>query len=622
LKTSLFASFCLLLNLLSSAQVRQIPLRDFFRKPDKTEYQISPGGNFLSYKAMYKNRLNLFVQKTDQRDSQRITSISDRDISDYFWKNDNTIFFFKDKDGDEDFHLYKADLKPWKIVDCTPFKNTRVELISDLPDDPDHVIIEMNKRDAEVFDPYLLNIKTGKMKMIVRNPGNISTWFTDHAGKIRLALRSEGLNTTLLYRETEKDSFREVISTSFKETLMPVIFTFDNKKLYCISSLGRDKEAIVVFDPITAKETEVVYENPDVDVDELDYSPKEKQLTFATYVTDKTKYEFLDKGWAAMYFNVSHRLGNYILDFCAFDKNEDKYIVKTISDRTLGAYYLYDAHTNALNKLAEINPSLKESEMCEMKPVSYTSRDGLMINGYLTLPQGMSPHNLPVIINPHGGPWERNTWKFNKQVQFLANRGYAVFQMNFRGSTGYGKKFNQAGFKQWGRAMQDDITDGVQWLIREGIADPKRIAIYGGSYGGYAALAGITFTPDLYACGVDYCGISNLFTDLKTEPAYWKIESAAEYEMVGNPIKDSALFYSISPVFHADLIKCPLLVIQGKNDPRVNKAESDQIVEALRKRGMPVEYILKDNEGHGFENQENIFEIYEAMERFFGKYLR
>jgi dipeptidyl aminopeptidase/acylaminoacyl peptidase len=257
-----------------------------------------------------------------------------------------------------------------------------------------------------------------------------------------------------------------------------------------------------------------------------------------------------------------------------------------------------------------------------MKPIQYQSRDALTIHGYLTLPLGRAPKNLPVVINPHGGPWARDTWGFNPEVQFLANRGYAVLQMNFRGSTGYGRKFWEASFKQWGQKMQDDITDGVQWLIKQGIADPKRIAIYGGSYGGYATLAGVTFTPDLYAAAVDYVGVANMFTFMKTIPPYWKPFLDMFHEMVGDPEKDKAMMEAVSPVMHAEKIKTPLLIAQGAHDPRVNKAESDQMVEALKKRGVDVEYMVKDNEGHGFHNEENRFDFYGAMEKFLDRHLR
>ena len=353
----------------------------------------------------------------------------------------------------------------------------------------------------------------------------------------------------------------------------------------------------------------------------MDYSHKRKVLTVITYITWKTERKFLDPQTEELFKKVRKHLPKDEISITSPNKNEDIFIVRRFSDRSLGTYYLYEAASDKLTKLADISPWLKEEEMCEMKPITYPSRDGLTINGYLTLPDGAAPKNLPVVVNPHGGPWARDSWRFNPEVQFLANRGFAVLQMNFRGSTGYGRKFWEASFKQWGKKMQDDITDGVLWLIKQGIADPKRVAIYGGSYGGYATLAGVTFTPDLYACAVDYVGVSNLFTFMKTIPPYWKPLLEMVYEMVGNPEKDKELLESASPVFHVDKIKVPLFVAQGANDPRVNINESNQIVEALKKRGVPVEYMVKDNEGHGFRNEENRFDFYEAMEKFLTKHL-
>jgi dipeptidyl aminopeptidase/acylaminoacyl peptidase len=292
-----------------------------------------------------------------------------------------------------------------------------------------------------------------------------------------------------------------------------------------------------------------------------------------------------------------------------------------MSDRTLGWYYLYEKKTDKLTKLADRNPWLKEEDLSEMKPIEFKSRDGLLIHGYLTLPKGASAKRLPVVVIPHGGPWARDVWGFDPEVQFLANRGYAVLQMNFRGSTGYGRKFWEISFKQWGKTMQDDISDGVKWIINQGIADPQRVAIYGGSYGGYATLAGLTFSPELYTCGVDYVGVSNLFTFMKTIPPYWKPYLDMFHEMVGDPQKDSTLLASASPVFHVDNIKVPLLVAQGAKDPRVNINESNQIVDALKKKGIDVTYLVKENEGHGFHNEENRFDFYEAMEKFLAKHL-
>jgi dipeptidyl aminopeptidase/acylaminoacyl peptidase len=611
----------ILMSFQAPAQNRLIPMKDFFRNPEKSRYQISPDGKYVSFLAPYESRLNIHVQKTGSADVKRITSIKDRDIGSYFWKNNNSLIYLRDFGGDENFHLFLTTVDGTVDKDLTPYEKVRVNITDELPDFEDEVLIEMNKRNPEVFDVYRLNIKTGVMTMVAENPGNINQWITDHNGVIRMATTTDGVSTGLLYRENDKEDFKTVLTTDFRESLQPLAFTFDNKYIYAASNLGRDKQAIVKVDPSSAKEMEVLFTHPDVDADGIDYSRKRKVFTVINYTTDKQQYKFLDKEAENTYNKIKEKLNGYNFGITSYTKNEDKYLIRTFTDRSLGAYYIYDAAADKLDKLQEISPWIKETEMAEMKPVKYTSRDGLTINGYLTLPVGKPAKNLPVVINPHGGPWARDFWGFNPEVQFLANRGYAVLQMNYRGSTGYGRKFWESSFKEWGKSMQNDISDGVEWLIKEGIADPAKVAIYGGSYGGYATLAGITLTPDLYACAIDYVGVSNLFTFMKTIPPYWKPYLEMMYAMVGNPEKDSLMMQAVSPVFHVDRIKCPLFIAQGARDPRVNKNESDQIVEALKKRGIEVEYMVKENEGHGFHNEENRFDFYGAMEAFLAKHL-
>ncbi|PWT80769.1 MAG: S9 family peptidase, partial [Acidobacteria bacterium] len=430
-----------------------------------------------------------------------------------------------------------------------------------------------------------------------------------------------GVNTGLLYRKTEEDSWGTILTTSFKEVFSPEFFTFDNKNLFGVSNIGRDKTAVVEFDLETARETRLLFEDPEVDVSGLYYSKKRKVITSVSYTTWKEQRQYFDSFTAELYKTLEQRLPGYDVYITSSNRNEDVFIVRTVTDRSLGSFYLFDSTSGELRKLADRNPWLREEELAEMKPISYASRDGLVIHGYLTLPVGALAKNLPVVVNPHGGPWARDQWGFNPEVQFLANRGYGVLQMNFRGSTGYGRKFWEAGFKQWGLQMQDDISDGVKWLIDQGVADPVRIAIYGGSYGGYAVLSGLTKTPDLYAAGVDYVGVSNLFTFMKTVPPYWKPFLEMMYEMVGDPEKDKKLFEENSPALNADKIKAPLFVAQGAKDPRVNIEESNQIVRALQQHGVDVEYMVKENEGHGFQNEENRFSFYEAMEKFLSRHL-
>lgn len=599
-----------------------IPMEDFFKNPEKAGFRISPNGEMIIYRAPHMGRMNVFVQKLGDTTAIPITHETERSIYDAFWESDDRIIFTKDQGGDENTHILSVKPDGSGLVDHTNFPKVRSEVLDILEDRPEEMLIKSNKRNPEIFDVYLLNTLSGELKMVAENPGNIAGWITDHDGKIRAATTTDGVNTSLLYRETEKDPFKVVITTNFKETLNPVMFSFDNKNLYCISNLGRDKAALVKFDPVGAKELKVIYENPDADLDGLSYSRLRKVLTTVDYETDKPQKHYLDAETEAIEKKIQSQLPDYTVNITRKSKDETKLLAYVTSDRYYGGYYLYDVKKDVLTKLADFAPWLKKEELAEMKPIVYQSRDGVAIHGYLTLPKGLEPKMLPVVINPHGGPWARDSWGFNPEVQYLANNGYAVLQMNFRGSTGYGRKFLESSFKQWGRTMQDDISDGVKWLIDQGIADPKRVAIYGASYGGYATLAGLTLTPELYAAGVDYVGVSNMFTFMNTIPPYWKPQIDMMYEMVGNPKTDSLLLAQVSPVFQVDKIKAPLFVAQGANDPRVNKAESDQMVEALKKRGIAVEYMVKDNEGHGFRNEENQFDFYRTMLAFLDKHLK
>lgn len=606
---------------MQTTEIRKIPLEDFFKNPEKSQYQISPDGSHYSYLAPYESRMNVFVQKIGADSAMRITDVTDRDIAGYTWANNSRILYLKDKGGDENFALYGVNLDGSNSIALTDFDGVRTSIIDDLEDQEDYMLVEMNKRDPRVFDPYRLNIVSGELELLAENPGNISGWMTDHDGKLRIASVTDGVNTSLLYRETEQDEWEVLLETNFKESMSPLFFTFDNKNLYVSSNIGRDKSAIMLFDIASKSSTELIFEHPEVDVYGLNYSRARKVLTSISYTTDKRYRHFLDKETERWFADLEAQLKGYEIGIGAMSKDEKKLIVRTYSDRSLGAYYFYDIDSKKLELIEAVSPWIKEDEMASMKPVQYTSRDGKVINGYLTLPLGKEAKNIPVVVNPHGGPWARDNWGYNPEIQFLANRGYAVLQMNFRGSTGYGRSFWESSFKQWGQTMQNDITDGVNWLIEQGIANPEKIAIYGASYGGYATLAGLTYTPDLYACGVDYVGVSNLFTFMETIPPYWTQYLEMLYEMVGHPEQDSSMMAAYSPSLNADKITAPLFIAQGANDPRVKKSESDQMVEAMKSRGVEVEYMVKDNEGHGFRNEENKFDFYRSMESFLEKHI-
>jgi dipeptidyl aminopeptidase/acylaminoacyl peptidase len=598
-----------------------IPLEDFFRNPDRVGYRLSPDGEHIAFLMPWESRLNVHVQRIGADEAVRVTSATERDIAAFAWANNRRLVYVQDSGGDENFHLYAVDVDGANATELTPFEGVKVEIVDDLEDNDDEMLIAMNRRDPRLFDVYRIDINSGESELIASNPGNIEEWITDNAGRLRVAQATDGVNTTLLYRPTEDEDFQPVQTISFKDTLNPIFFTFDDQHLYVTSNLSSDREAIYRYDPATGEHLELVYEHPEVDVDALLRSKARQTITGVAFVTDKLEYHFFDEQTKEIFDRLRAELPDTEIHITSRSRDETKLLVVTTDDTSQGIYYFYDTTTGTLTKLVDVSPWLDPDQLAQVQPVQYTARDGLTIHGYLTLPRGSDGTDLPVVVLVHGGPWARDVWGFNPEVQFLANRGYAVLQMNFRGSTGYGKAFWQASFKEWGRAMQDDITDGVKWLIDEGIADPARIGIYGASYGGYAALAGLAFTPDLYACGVSYVGISNLFTLLDTLPPYWELQRRMMYEMIGDPETEEELLRAASPLFHADQIDDPLLVIQGANDPRVKKAESDQIVEALAARGIDVPYLVKDNEGHGFMNEENRFEAYRMIERFFADHL-
>tara|TARA_B100001964_G_C14220026_1_gene594810 strand:- start:86 stop:2023 length:1938 start_codon:yes stop_codon:yes gene_type:complete len=614
-----------MINKTDADKIVKLSMEDFFKNPEKSSFNISPNGLLIAYMKPWEegNRMmNIYVKSIDSNDELRITDASERSIYGFFWISDERIAYVQDKGGDENFRIYAVNIDGENEVNLTPFDNVQSQIIDDLEDNPDYMIVGLNIKNQQVHDAYRLDVNSGELTMLAKNPGNISSWMTDNDGVLRIATTSDGVNTSILYRENESQDFKNILTTNFKESVSPLFFTFDNKELYVSSNRGRDKSAIYTFNLETAKEDKLIFEHPEVDVYSLMRSKKRKVITGVSYTTDKTNRVFFDDSREVLQKKIEEKLPNVDIGISSFNKAETKAVVVSYSDKSRGTYYYYDLIKDDLLKLADLSPWLNEEDMASMTPISYQSRDGLTINGYLTLPVGSTGKNLPVVVNPHGGPWHRDSWGFNPEVQYLANQGYAVFQINFRGSTGYGREFWEISFKQWGKTMQDDITDGVNWLISEGIADPDRVAIYGASYGGYATLAGLTFTPDLYACGVDYVGVSNLFTFIETIPPYWELYRQMLYEMVGHPEIDKQLLTEGSPALNVEKIKAPLFIAQGANDPRVKKSESDQMVEALKNQGVDVPYMVKENEGHGFHNEENKFDFYRAMTEFLDKHLK
>lgn len=606
--------------------VPQLPLSTFFQNGQKSTLRISPDGNYFSYRANYKDKMNIYVQRVGDTVAIRVTNDTLRSINEYFWKG-NMIVYAQDIGGDENFQLFsvKPDGSGLKALTAFPgIKTIIIDGLLEIPGKEKELIVGINKRVKEYFDPYLINIETGEQTLLFNNKENYDSWVTDNTGTIRLASKTNGTNVTWHYRNTDKDVFSPLITTSFREQFSIGSFDKDNKNIYALTNIGRDKVVLVEYDPVNHKQVKELYNNKDYDLESITYDRKKKVLVSVTWIGEKREHHFFDIEWRDIYKSLEKKFSGYITEVISYNDARTKAIIWIENDRLPVRYFLYDFKTGNCKEAAVPFPWIDEMQMARVKPVMYKSRDGMDIHGYLTLPVGVEAKHLPVIIHPHGGPWARDEWFFNNEVQFLANRGYAVLQMNFRGSTGYGRKFLENSFKEWGKKMQDDITDGVEWLKKEGIADASRIGIYGASYGGYATLAGITFTPDLYAAAVDYVGVSNLFTFMNTVPPYWAPYTDIFKEMIGNPNdpKDSLLLAEASPVLHVDKIQTPLLIAQGANDPRVKKAESDQMVNALQKSGVNVEYMVKNNEGHGFLNQDNQYDFYGAMEKFLDKYVK
>ena len=581
--------------------------------------------------APYHNRMNVFVQSVQTKSDgsvslgkpKQLTFETERSISGYLWKGESRIIFCRDNGGDENYQLFGVKVDGGDIKAYTPFPGVKTQLLNSLELCPNEILIGLNKRNPECFDPYRLNLESGELTMLFENPGNLQGWTTDYEGKLRAVYAMlDGGKSTLLYRDDEEQDFESVITLDFEDDLALHFFSSDNIEVYATTNINRDRTAIVKINPRTCEELEVIYEDDRYDVSAVAYSRLRKRLlaVFCSGHQSPVRY-WLNEEERLFREHLDSRFPNMRVSVIDNNNSEQRFLLLVWNDRTPGSYWIYDKPTDAFLFIGDKAPWITSEDTVQMKPVSYTTRDGLTIEAYVSMPRNAKAP-VPMVINPHGGPYSRDYWGYSPLVQFLCSRGYGVFQLNFRGSTGYGRSFLQAGYKQWGLKMQDDITDAVHWLVQEGYADPKRVAIYGASYGGYAALAGICFTPDLYCCAVDFVGVSNLLTLLGNVPPYWRMALELMYRQIGHPVHDREQLEATSPALHADTIRCPLFIAQGANDPRVRKSESDQMVEALRKRGISVEYMVKENEGHGFSNQENRFDFYRAMISFLNKHMK
>jgi dipeptidyl aminopeptidase/acylaminoacyl peptidase len=623
----------------SLAQNGLPPLIDreiFFGNPEIVGAQISPDGKYIAFRKPYKETMNIWVKRTDEAfdRARRITNETQRPIRGYFWSRDaKYILFVNDFGGDENFNVYAVDPAATlaagaEVVaarNLTDMKKVRA-IIREVPRSaPDTIYVGLNDRDARWHDLYKIHIATGERQLIWQNTDRFDRYQFDNTGQLRLATRIPENGDTELLRLDAGGKSTRIYTCNVFETCYPVRFHKDNRRVYMVTNKGdMDLMRLMLLDPETGKEG-LVESDPmrRVDFGGARYSDVTNDIMYTTYQDDKPRIYFKDKAFEADYTLLQQQLPHKEFSFDSSTHDEMVWMVTAWSDTEPGETYLFDRSSKTLTPQYRVRERLPREHLAEMRVVRYTSSDGLEIPAYLTLPQGVPPKNLPALIMPHGGPWGRDMWGYRSSVQFNANRGYAVLQPNFRASTGYGKQFLDAGNNQWGDKMQDDVTYGVRYLVEQGIADPKRIGIWGGSYGGYATLAGITFTPDLYAAAVAEVAPSNLLTLLATIPPYWENFRVVLYKRIGDPgtAEGRAQLIRQSPLSHVAKIKTPLLITQGANDPRVNKRESDQIVIALRERNYPVEYLVAPDEGHGYAHPVNNMAVFAATEKFLAKHL-
>ena len=626
------------------------PLLDrdlFFADPEISSAKLSPDGRFIAFVKPLGKIRNVWMKKTAEpfAAARPLTAQKDTSISNFLWSRDSRyVLFTRDNRGDENYNVYAVDVSasPGRDSETPGARNltnaigVRAE-ISLLPRTrPDVIYVELNDRDKAWHDLYEVNISTGQRKLIHKNTeriaiigakptGEVLGWVFDWQDRLRLATRSAENGDNEILR-LDGDQFTKVYTCSVLEQCSPLAFHRDGKRVYLMTNKGSDRDLVelVLFDPDTQKE-EVVQRDPRgrADLANAVFSENGQELIGTMYVDDRHLQYWTDKPREADYRWLELQLPGKEFEFASHTADENLCLITAHSDVEPGETYLFDRRARTLTFQYRVYDNLAREHLASQRIVRYRSSDGLEIPAYLTEPKGIKPKNLPVVIYPHGGPWAQDWWGFNRDTQFWANRGYAVLSMNFRGSAGYGKHFIDAGNGEWGQKMQDDITAGVRYLVSQGIADPKRVGIMGASYGGYATLAGVAFTPDLYSAAVAVCAPSNLITLLASVPPYWEQLRRMFNVRLGdsNTPEGKAKLERQSPLYSAGQIKTPLMVVQGANDPRVKKSESDQIVVASRDREFPVEYLVADDEGHGFRRPVNNLALYAEAERFFARYL-
>jgi dipeptidyl aminopeptidase/acylaminoacyl peptidase len=608
---------------LQEAQLPALIPRDvLFGNPERTSPQLSPDGKYLAYLAPdEKDVLQVWLRTVGQQDDRIITADKKRGIHLYFWTFDgDQLIYLQDADGDENFHFYSVNIKSNIVRDLTPFQGVKAELVDCDPNFPDEILVGLNLGDPEKFDVYRINLKNGAVEFDTENPGNVVGWIADQKFQIRVASAStpDG-GFDLLFREAIDKAWETICHWGPDDEGYGIGFSADGETLYIIGNQDANTQHLIALNLATRQET-VIAENAEYDVDSIFVHPVTRVIQAVSFYKDKKHWQILDQSIANDFEAIAKiRPGEF--EVISRDLADKTWLIGYLTDDGPVYYYTYNRELKTTTLLFSNQPKLEGLPLAPMQPISYQTRDGLTVHGYLTTPVGIPGKNLPAVLLVHGGPWDRDMWGYAPEVQWLANRGYAVLQVNFRGSSGYGKAFLNAGNREWAAKMHDDLIDAVNWLVQHSIADPNKIAIMGGSYGGYAALVGLTFTPDVFACGVDIVGPSNLVTLLESFPPYWAPLKAMFSHRVGDLEKEEDFLKSRSPLFLCDRIQKPLLIAQGANDPRVKQSESEQIVNVMRQSGKPVQYVLYSDEGHGFARPENRLHFYAIADEFLAKHL-
>ncbi|MGH9419438.1 MAG: S9 family peptidase [Thermoanaerobaculia bacterium] len=600
-----------------------IPRVTLFGNPERTSPKLSPDAQRLAWIAPDpKNVLQVWVKTLGKDDGRMVTADKKRGIRQYFWSEDGKMLLYsQDNDGDENFHVYGVDLESGSVRDFTPFQNSRASVLASEPDIPDTMLVEVNARDKRVFDVYRLTLSTGALVLDTKNPGDVSGFAADRNLHVRAAQIATPAGGTEIRVLQPDGTWKSWLTAPQDEIVDLVDFSSDGNALILNSSLGRDTAALVSRNIATGAET-VIASSADSDAGQVVENPHTHAIEAVSFDSGRVSWKVIDPAVKAD-FDALPAIAGGDFSIVNRDRADKTWLVAYSADRAPVRWYTYDRATKKGTLLFSARPKLDGVTLAEMKPVTIMSRDGLKLPSYLTLPARVEPKKLPMVLFVHGGPWGRDTWGYAGFPQWLANRGYAVLQVNYRASTGFGKKFLHAGDRQWGLKMHDDLIDAVNWAVKQGYADPTRIAIMGGSYGGYATLAGLTYTPDVFAAGVDICGPSNLKTLIGSIPPYWKPIRSMFDARIGNvdDPKDAELIHNASPLFKATSIKKPLLIGQGANDPRVNVAEAQQVVDAIEKNKGTVTYVLYSDEGHGFARPENNIDFNARAETFLASVL-